>query len=648
MIINKISSSHVVDYAAEELKKYLYMMMPEKSNVEITRSISENGGFCLGLMSDFELDCSDVKNSSLDDVIYIDCKEDCGIIAGSNERSVLIAVYEYLRRNGCRWLFPGVDGEYIPIIKELNPVKYRHVASGRFRGPCIEGAVKQQILLDTIDFLPKVGMNSFTMQFFAPTAFYNSYYWHTNSETRSSESVSTECIIQWKRAAEAEMAKRGLAFYDVGHGWAAAPFGIDCSSAWDPVDESVVPEASRKYLAEFNGRRGLFEGSVLCTQFCMSNPEGRSKIVEYLVDYARKHSNVSGLLFALADNYNNHCECEKCEAKTVSDWYVILLNEIDDALTKENIPMHIIFFTYTETNWAPVVERIKNPDRFTLQIAPIDRKYTETLTDRKCELAPFVRNKVVLPRSLDESMAHFRSWSRAFDGDAAVFEYYFWRHQVYDLSGQVLAKRIFEDIEVYLKNKFNGLVSCGSQRSYFPNGFAYYVFARKLFDNSLSFDEIAEDYYYHAYGDDWKEFYSYLSELELAAGFAYLEGECSEDESISPFYSPKIAENIKRLPDILEHGRNLIASHYNSDLRVRTVSVRVLEEHANYVKLLAEPLYLKAIGDDDNAIEKGKQIYKHLSEREPYIEQHMDMLYMTRYIKEILEARGVAKRKVVD
>ena len=646
MLINKISQSSVIDFAATELKKYMYMMMPECSDVEIHFVPDATNGLRLGLMSDFGLDCSDVENPEHDDVVYIDCNSQSGIIAGSNERSVLIAVYEYLRRNGCHWLFPGVDGEYIPI-KSLNDVKCRCVASSRYRGPCIEGTVSQQILLDFIEFMPKVGMNLFSMQFFVPTTFYKYYYSHNGSSIRVPESVTEECILQWKRAAEAELARRGISFYDVGHGWTAAPFGIDCSSGWDVVDEAIVPKNSIKFLAEIGGKRGLFKSRVLNTQFCMSNTEARKKVAEYFVDYAKKHSNARAILFSLGDDYNNHCECAECAQKTPSDWYVIQLNEIDAALTKENIPTRIVFSTYTETNWAPTTEKIVNPDRFTLQIAPIDRKYTETLTDRECVIPPYVRNKVVLPGSLDESLAYFKSWSNAFNGESNAFEYHFWRHQFYDLSGQVLAKRLFEDIEAYLDNSFNGMIACGSLRSYFPNGFAYYLYARKLFDSSLSYDAIAEDYYSNAYGEDWRKFYDYLSSIEKCISFSYLEGECSEDYSVSPYFSSECADKMKEIPNILGLGRELIYSHYNSKFRVRTVSVRLLEEHANYVEKLVKALQLKAKGNDSEAIVAAGELFAFISEREFYTERYFDMYYASAFTKQIIEAHGVAEVKVV-
>ena len=148
--IYKITSNSIIDFAAEELKKYLRMMMPEGGDVKISYDPTAEDGFRLGLMQDFSLDVSDAADLELDDILYADCDECGGIIAGDNPRSVLLSVYEYLRRNGCRWLFPGIDGEYIPMMN-VSPVKYRHKANMRYRGNCIEGSVNQQILNDYIE-----------------------------------------------------------------------------------------------------------------------------------------------------------------------------------------------------------------------------------------------------------------------------------------------------------------------------------------------------------------------------------------------------------------------------------------------------------------------------------------------------------------
>ena len=113
--IFKITPHTVVDFAAEELKKYLRRICPESGNIRIGYEKDRQDGIRLGLMSDFGLDTSDAADVELDDILYIDVDENaCGIIAGSNPRSVLLAAYRYLQELGCRWLLPGSDGEYIP------------------------------------------------------------------------------------------------------------------------------------------------------------------------------------------------------------------------------------------------------------------------------------------------------------------------------------------------------------------------------------------------------------------------------------------------------------------------------------------------------------------------------------------------------
>ena len=624
LTINKITCNETVDFAAHELKKYLRMMMPTGGDITITYSKTATNGYNLGFMQDFVLDVSDAKDTDLDDILYIDTTESGGIIAGDNPRSVLMAVYEFLRQNGCRWLFPGVDGEYIPMKKPAG-VKYRFKPSMRYRGPCIEGATSQQVLLETLDFMPKVGMNVFQMQFLVPTVFYRRYYNHLDNTERAPEPLSDATMLQWKTACETEMSKRGIQFHDVGHGWTVAPFGVDTSSGWDPIPDEAVPEDGRKYLALFKGKRALYKGIPLNTQFCMSSPEARSKMANYIADYTEIHSNVDYIHVWLGDDYNNHCECEECAKKSVSDWYMMLLNQIDEALTAKNLKTRIVFIQYTETTWAPVTERIKNPDRFTMMLAPITRSYTRTLTDKKVEsLPPFVRNKAQLPADLDEYLAHFREWKKVWDGSCFCFEYHFWRHQFYDPSGLLLAKRVFEDIDAYYENGVNGMVACGSQRSYFPTGFAYYVFARKQYDISTSFDDLIDEYFSTAFGEKKTEFVNYLTEIANCFGFGYLEGEQSSDKSISAYYNPEMAKKLESAKDIIAKGKKLIAENYNFPDRVKTVSVRILEEHARYCELLAEAFTYKANGDTEKAVAAMEAMNAEMSKREPYLERYLD------------------------
>src|SRR4051794_3358405 len=55
-------------------------------------------------------------DARFDDAISIATEAAHGSICGNNPRSVLLAVYRYLHLLGCRWVRPGVDGEYIPAV----------------------------------------------------------------------------------------------------------------------------------------------------------------------------------------------------------------------------------------------------------------------------------------------------------------------------------------------------------------------------------------------------------------------------------------------------------------------------------------------------------------------------------------------------
>ena len=70
--IYKVSNGSAIDFAAEELKKYLRMMMPRCGEITIERKLDATTDFRLGLMQDFGLDVSEAEDVELDDIIHID------------------------------------------------------------------------------------------------------------------------------------------------------------------------------------------------------------------------------------------------------------------------------------------------------------------------------------------------------------------------------------------------------------------------------------------------------------------------------------------------------------------------------------------------------------------------------------------------
>ena len=622
LTINKLTSASPIDFAAEELKKYFRMMMPRGGDVEIAFAPEARDGFRLGLMSDFGLDVSDAEDLELDDVVYIDCDEKGGIIAGSNPRSVLLAVYEYLRQNGCRWLFPGIDGELIPI-KNIAPTKYRKLADNRFRGWCNEGAESQRCMMETIDFAPKVGLNVYMLEFDVPTAYYDHYYDHEANQTnRQKESVNSDTVLQWKRQCETEMAKRGLQFHDMGHGWTVFPFGM---KQFENGDDKL-PEEYRQYMALVGGERKLKNGRPHLTNICMSNPGARKRIVDAAVEYANLGRNLGYLNIALADGRNYHCECDECKKKIPSDWFVVLLNEIDEAFTKNGLTTRIAFPAYEETLWPSVTERLTNPKRFSLTLCPIWRDYTEPVPvlSEKAKIPEFELNKTRPITNIYEVLTCGIEWAERNGVDRLIYDYHFWTHQCLDLSGTHLAKTINADVKAFKKNGFGGIIEDGSQRSAFPTGLPFYTYSRTLFDSSLTSDEIRDDYFKSAFGEDWQEVYAFLEEISARFNPKYLEGYLSADKEKGLYYNPEIKESLDSIPDFAESFRPFVKERAIRTKRTQTVSYQLLGHFIDFCKLLAPALSLKCEGQDDEAKERYAEMLSEFGKREVYIETYYD------------------------
>ena len=636
--IKLLRSDPVLWFAAEELKKYLRMMMPQSGDYSISFSPDAKDGYRLGLLEDFQLP-DEAEDPVLDDVIHVDAGADGGVLAGSNSRSVLFAVYRFLRENGCRWLYPGVDGDYVPV-RDVQPTKYHKLADHRFRGFCNEGAESQQCMLETIDYFAKLELNVYMMEFDIPFVYYNRYYSHDfNQDNRPPEPVTPTQVQQWKRQCEVEIAKRGLQFHDMGHGWTAEPFGLNSVEGWSVDDQSTITEDQKQYLAMLNGVRELRKGVALNTNVCMSNPKVRTMMVRSIVDYAKKHQNVDYLHVWLADGSYGHCECADCQKARPSDFYVMILNELDEALTKENLATRIVFIAYLDTLFAPEKEVIRNTKRFSLLYAPINRSYTSTVTEDSVlpEPAPYVRNNWKRPRSSQENLTLLRQWQKSWHGPSFSYEYHFWRAQYSDPGHLYLARRIYEDIRSLRYMKLDGIVEDGSQRCFFPNGFLAYIFAETLMNRNCDFDAVKEDYYSHAYGAEWKTACAILQKMTDTFDFAYMTGEKSEERTRGRYYAPSHAENLAKVKAIAEEERAFASAHLAMEDRPKTVSMRNMLRHADYCEGLASALIETARGDSETA----KHIFtdfladfgKHEVELERYFDQGLAGLCLLRIIR---------------
>jgi hypothetical protein len=464
-----------------------------------------------------ELSLPEVDDPAFDDAIGIRVRAGVGVICGNNHRSVLLAVYRYLTEIGCRWIRPGRSGEVIPgpeayerSVDLVDTPSYRH------RGICIEGAVSYENVRDTIDWLPKVGLNSYFIQFREAYTFFERWYLHRDNHVRQPESFDADDARRYVSMAVEEITRRDLLYHAVGHGWTTEPFGIRGLS-WDQREYDVDPNV-RQYLAEIHGKRELFGGIPLNTNLCYSNAEARRIIVEDIAGYAEAHPYIDVLHFWLADGSNNQCECEGCRSALPSDFYVTMLNELDRLMSRKGLTTRVVFLIYVDLLWPPAIQRILSPDRFILMFAPITRTYRQPFsTDAEIPSVPeYVRNRLEFPRGVAGNLSFLRAWQELFPGDSFVFDYHsMWAH-VKDPGYVKIAEVLHADIRNLETLGLGGYISCQVQRSFYPHGLGMAVLGRTLWNKAEPFASITDDYFAQAYGSDGSlcsDYFRTLSDL---------------------------------------------------------------------------------------------------------------------------------------
>jgi hypothetical protein len=615
----------VIEFAVLELARYLGRMNKKGQKFHIVHRKKQNGSdgqmIGLGLGNDFQnIRLPMVDNPFLDDAIYINIERGRGIIAGDNPRAVLLAVYRFLTEAGCRWLRPGEDGEYIPKIDITNlNIKVIEKAAYRHRAICIEGAVSYENLTEMIEWVPKVGFNGYFIQFREAFTFFERWHSHRNNPTQKKDSFSLEQAREYVRLAVKEIKERGLIYHAVGHGWTCEALEIP-ALGWDPGGQPLEPELAQ-YLAEVNLKREFWKGVPLDTNLCYSNIEVRNIIVENIISYLREHLEVDLLHFWLADEGNNHCECEACRALLPSDYYVRMLNELDERLVQEHLDTKIVFLVYFDLLWPPVVERIKNPGRFILMFAPITRSYSEpfTVSGPIPRLPVYQRNALKFPTSVGENIAHLRQWQAIFSGDSFLFDYHLWREHYTDPGSYKIAKRIHHDVKNLRTLGLNGFVSCQVQRAFFPTGLPMYVLGKTLWNDRLEFEPLVKDYFEHAFGKDGKRVRKYLATLSDLFDPSYIRGEIPSIDSLARTEFGRIQVVIEDFLPIIE--KNILSQK----IPCQTESWELLHEHAWFASCLGEILEKLASNDQKAAFTQWSDLKKRLGIAENRIQKVFDL-----------------------
>ena len=643
--IERAGGGQTVAFAADELRKYLCEIDPEL-NVSILKSDKslrlEN---TVKLLADASFEkLPKLDDPEADDAYYISVRGKTGVIAGSNERAVLLGAYHFLHELGCRWLRPGKNGEIIPKKSLCDiDVACADAASYRHRGVCIEGAVSFGHVADMIDWLPKAGMNAYFTQFTTPYTFFDRWY-NTENPYIAPEPVDMETVRAAASAHAEQIKERGMMYHSVGHGWTCAPLGLEGAS-WESKQHELPPE-TREMLAMIGGKRDFYYGVALNTNLCYSNPEVREKIAEAIATYCKGRPDVDYLHFWLADGANNHCECENCKDTLPSDYYVQMLNRIDELLEKESAAAKIVFLIYVDLLWEPQKQRLNNPGRFVLMFAPITRTYSDSFINSSDagdlpELMPYVRNKLVMPSKVSENIRRLSKWQEQFSGDSFDFDYHLMWDHIYDLGGYHTARILFEDMKNLDKMKLNGMMSCQLQRAFFPTGLSMYAMSAALWDKTKSFEEVAAKYYSEAFGEHGDEMQKYFKALTGLCDTSYLRGE-------KPVVNEAAAKKFAQIPKTVNAMMPRILSSAQEETEpCRKKLWGSLVIHGQLCLYMAEIYGSVASGNIENLDRRWENVKDYLRRAEPSVHEMLDVQFYISVVGGMLQRKRAEIEKIL-
>lgn len=607
--IKSVGHDPTTDFAVDELKKYLNKIV-EKNDIS--------------QLPDYELI---IQKSKGNDQVLIEQNNLCKII-GNRKIALLIGVYQYLRILGIRFLRPGEDNEKIPKTSENNlnrDIFYKHIASYKHRGVCIEGADSLENIIDFIDWLPKVGFNSFFIQFENPYTFLKRWYSHEFNNYWENKTFTNEEADRMSEKIDAAMKLRALHHHRVGHGWTGEMLGFSSKYGWESGKK--ITKDKEPLVALVNGKRELIKGTPIFTSVDFANPKVNEKLADVIVKYAKKHQDVDYLHVWLSDDCNNICECDECKKTTPSDQYVEFLNYLDEKLTEANLDTKICFLLYHELLYAPGKAKIKNPDRFVMMFAPISRTFEKSYADVDYENGipkspKYVRNKITLPNSLESNLSFLFDWQKNYHGDSFVYDYPLGRAHYGDLGYMAISKVISRDIKYLDKLHLNGYISCQELRSGLPTTLPNYVMGLTLWDKELGFDNLVKEYFEAAYGKNYEAVVSYLTEISALSSPDYF-------NAIGPRLNKEMAKNYQKIVSLTNEFLNKVIDNLSVVKGVEHHNWSILAYHREVIHQLANALSLIASGENGVAEIAWKNFIDFVKLHEKEYQQELDVYRIT-------------------
>lgn len=570
--------STVARYAAEELIRFVERIAGSKMVARIGPADSSERTIWIGRVEWIKQNLhlqAELDGITHDGYIIHQAGQDL-ILSSHMDRGLLYAVYEVLEQMGCRWVFPGNQGEFIPEKPDLQLSLQPGVYSPAFELRSLTEASQRgdytawlEEILELIDWSCKNRINSIFIH-----------------ENPAGNVKHIDIIIR-------EVKKRGMLFEFGGHG------------IHHQVDRHLFDQ-NPELFREVKGERRK-DGN-----FCVSNEDALAMVTDCAVSVITKQPQIDILHLWFDDTYEGSwCQCQDCHSMTPIQQQLRVVNRVAERVGAHRPEVYVDMALYHDTLQIKPEDGSPSPSILGFY-APRERCYAHRIDDPSCSRNVFYYDRL-------------KSGVEVLRNNMYAMEYYT-DLILYRKMAIHLPQIISDDLQGYSQagvSKVSTLVF--GRYSWWSYGWNQYIFARKAWNLGFNHEETLLDFCRLAYPSNSREMVDYFGQMEAASRGLLSFCEYTEVYDLRnipaqklPFYQKHIqgiGESIRlydhwltRLTSISTEGSAAESEQARLRSEMSILKITLLEAQALYEQMAG--LYEYEVGDRSNPDELAARLNK--------------------------------------
>ncbi len=283
-----------------------------------------------------------------------------------------------------------------------------------------------------------------------------------------------------------------------------------------------------EFFAEINGQRikpsSHKSALLLSEQLCTTNPALREELVKNLIEYGKKHPEVTNVGLVPNDGFG-WCECKECSkfydknrkgelyslaehVYLAGEIYHDLVRYVNRRLQEENCPLEVTFCAYI--NYCYPTAGMTLEKGMTVAMANYWRCINHKIDDPECPVNSRYADDII-------------NWAKVKNGGKVVIYEYYMGVNFYISLPMIHTGKIFDEVAFYKKNNVDGVITQFHLPHWSVYGINYYTMANAMYGKKRT--AVLKKLYNALFCEDaaeGKRFYNHLAKLLNSAGKCHI------------------------------------------------------------------------------------------------------------------------------